>query len=161
MQHLRWEVRSSLPVDRHLRRQKKLQIFFHIHYQPFLTLLHYLYRNCHHPIKTQHRKWTRILHCQHLTRYLRVSRHGFRWTALRLSHLPLSQKHYHQLILQRCLGRHLRQSLLQVIHQLFRSSFGKNILKIFGRSDPLLVDPETVMINRGDLLGSDKNTENA
>lgn len=42
----------------------------------------------------------------------------------------------------------------------YRSSVGKNILKIFGSNDPQLVDPDAIMVNRGENNNSEKNTEN-
>lgn len=37
---------------------------------------------------------------------------------------------------------------------------GKNILKIFGNNDPLLIDPDMEMIGRGGDNASDKASEN-
>jgi hypothetical protein len=55
---------------------------------------------------------------------------------------------------------HLRKSLLQVAFELYRTGLGKNLLKIFGQTNPELIDPEVEMINRGDVI-SDKLTDAA
>jgi hypothetical protein len=52
---------------------------------------------------------------------------------------------------------HLGKSLLKVGFKLYRTGLGKNLLKIFGQSNPELIDPEVEMINRGDVI-SDKLT---
>lgn len=35
-----------------------------------------------------------------------------------------------------------------ISHHIHRTSFGKNILKIFGNADPQLIDPEAELIHR-------------
>lgn len=157
MQHLRRAFRPSLPMDRHLRRKEELQIFFQLRGFPILNVFLSIHTDNRCPNEIRYEQRARFLHHKHLADHLCIFRDDLCRNSTRVSHIPFNQKRHNQLILQGCLVINLRQPLFEVHVTLFRSSFGKNVLKIFGSSDPLLVDPEEVMINREEN-GSEKDT---
>jgi hypothetical protein len=55
-------------------------------------------------------------------------------------------------------GNYIRKPFFKVFYDLYRTSCGKNCLKIFGKVKTELGDPETEMIGR-DAPASEKQTD--